>query len=204
MLRIQPDTEPISGRRVILHGICFYLDRATIDEILKAKASRTKLDFTPVLPNAIPTGVQLDWRNFLESGLKFSSYYQQGDTAEVFIQSLIAFDGEIRHQVSTTCLNDPQFAFKLISAHHWAVEQLLKDFGKKEAREVPRRLGWRWQGLAWAMSLLLTGLIVLMLWDWLIPLNLLKIFLIILLGLLVIVLQLGIQKLWHWLIFRRS
>lgn len=196
---IQLVTENITRQRVAFHGIRFYLNRETISQIQQAKANGDRIHISRPLLADLRYYALFDWENNLQSGLTFSTYYQRGKTSQALIRSIMFPDGDAIQQIRSDSLQRPQLALTLTSAHHWLVEQLL--------RELRPRSSGSWHRLAWVLSALIVAVVALPLLGWLASIHPLWLLLILLIPVAIWLLQVGIRGLlhglWHQILFGR-
>ena len=152
---IQIIKESITQKQLLFHGVSFHLNHDILQEIEQAKLNNYQLKLSPAL--------LIDWRYYalfnqysnLQSELTFSTYYQQGKSKEAMMRSVISFNGEVLHQISSNCLQNSELTEQITSAHYWLIEQLLD---KLKLRL--KRASWlNW--FSWSLSILIVTLTML-------------------------------------------
>ncbi|MEC4983045.1 MAG: hypothetical protein SAJ37_05190 [Oscillatoria sp. PMC 1068.18] len=155
--------EKITRKRVVFHGVNFYLSEAYLEEIEVARKTGTKLNLSRPLLNDWRYYALFDEQNRLQSGLTFSTYYEQDNFNIPLMRSVISLDGDIFHQVAHDCLSLPDFALKISSAHYWLIEQLFVQL----RLEAQNWLNW----FSWGLSLIIVAVTVLGNLEKLLPIN---------------------------------
>ena len=158
------DTERITRNRRVFHSIRFNLDKDILKKIQQAKETGCHLYISRKLLADLRYYVLIDGENRLQSGLTFYTYYLPNDSKEALMRSVISTDGDIFHQIRSDCLEHPNFCHRLVSAHHWLIDQLLSQL----RLGILLRLNW----LSWTLSLLITGVIVILYIQQLMAVNL--------------------------------
>ncbi|MGK7878248.1 MAG: hypothetical protein AB4426_34575 [Xenococcaceae cyanobacterium] len=186
---IEITRENITRKRVVFHGVCFHLNQDSLRKVEQAKENNCQLNLAPLLLADWRYYALVDRQSLLQSGLTFCTYYQQDDSEEAMMRSVISLDGNIIHQISSDCLKNSEFSRQITSAHYWLIEQLLL----KLRLEVQGWLNW----LSWSLSLLILAAVLLLNLEQLTPINP-----IMLLALLLMcwLLQWGIKRLLGWLL----
>lgn len=83
----------------------------------------------------------------LQSGVTFKTYFVDSQTRKgrFVLRTVISLDGDIIHQVHRDLLTQPD-CLKLVEAHHWLMDELLKLLREKTTRLI--------DGVAWGISAL--------------------------------------------------
>ena len=161
---IQFEQERVSRYRVEYYSIRFNLDKDILKKIQQAQETGCHLYISRKLLADLRYYVLIDGENRLQSGLTFYTYYLPNDSKEALMRSVISTDGDIFHQIRSDCLEHPNFCHRLVSAHHWLIDQLLSQL----RLGILLRLNW----LSWSLSLLITGVIVILYIQQLMAVNL--------------------------------
>lgn len=142
---IQLVTEKITRQRVMIHGVRFHLTSATLQEIMQAKQTGDLLQIPKTLLTNLRYYALLGYPYRLQTGLTFSTYYEQGQFP--LVKSSISLDGNILHQICRDCFTSDEFAYQITSAHYWLTSQLLK--------QLPLQGKIKFHLMAWLVSLLI-------------------------------------------------
>ncbi|MBZ8183151.1 hypothetical protein [Oscillatoria salina] len=155
--------EKITRKRVVFHGVNFYLSEAYLEQIELARETGAKLNLSRPFLTDWRYYALFDEQNRFQSGLTFSTYYEQGNSNIPLMRSVISLDGDILHQIANDCLSLPDFALKITSAHYWLIEQLLAQL----RLEAQNWLNW----FSWGLSLIIVAVTVLGNLEKLLPIN---------------------------------
>ena len=115
----------ITPKRVLFEGVCFHLNKDVVRKIAAAKINREQL--------YLSSSLLADWRYYalfaregdVQSGLKFSTYYQQQNSEKLMIRSMICLDGDAINQICSDCLENQALARQILAAHYWLIEQMI-------------------------------------------------------------------------------
>lgn|GEM_PF-4527992 len=148
-----------TSEEIIFNSVRFYLDENILQEIHQAKAKKNNIKLTSSYREELRTFAIVE-----QAGLTFYSYYQE----KAILKSIIFPDGKIIYQICKNCLENPELTQKIITAHHWLIDQLLANVTLEKNKIM---LSW----LTWVLSLLLIIVIGLLNFDKLIPITPVKI-----------------------------
>ena len=198
---IQVEEVKNSQGLVLFRFVRFNLDKSVITKILQARATGQRLYISRNLLAqlryyALSDGENHHRENRFQSGLTFCTYYpprpprspdqppprspaQPGNensgllprlTGEepenIVMRSTISLSGDIIHQLRRDCLERPKRCLAIARAHYWLINQLLNQLRIK----ATRWLNW----LAWALSLSIVALVVILNAEYLMPIDSLK------------------------------
>lgn len=149
---IKFNKEQISRKRVVFHSLQFHLDKDILLTIQQAQETGCCLDISRTLLADLRAWALIDGENRLQSSLTFYTYYLRGGSQEALMRSVISPDGDIFHQIKSDCLERPNFCRQIASAHYWLIDQIL---GQLRLRAV-----FKLNQLALWLSLLITGIVV--------------------------------------------
>ncbi len=140
--------------QLVSHFIRFNLDENILDQILQARTNGQNLSISRRLLAELRSYALVDAGRCLQSGLIFCTHYDRAESREsvaenIVMQSTIALDGDIIHQIRHDCLKDSIWCLAIATAHHWLIDQLLNQLQLKIALWL--------NGLSWTLSLLTTA-----------------------------------------------
>lgn len=139
--------------QLVSHFIRFNLDENILDRILQARTKGQNLSISRRLLAELRSYALVDAGRCLQSGLIFCTHYDKAESRSVsenfVMQSAIALDGDIIHQIRHDCLKDSIWCLAIATAHHWLIDQLLNQLQLKIALWL--------NGLSWLLSLLTTA-----------------------------------------------
>jgi hypothetical protein len=119
-------TEKTSDHEISFQGVYFHLTPEYLEKISRAKYHHFDL--------RLPEELSTEFRNYildqekdpLNSGLTFTSFYQENRTKKAVFRSLIYLDGTVFQQVQQDALQDSKLVIEISKAHIWLVKQLLR------------------------------------------------------------------------------
>lgn len=134
-------------------GINFHFSPQIITKIQQAKQRGHRLHISKQLQTKLRYCSLIGIESYFQSGLSICTYYQQDDSEQPVIKSLLSPDGDMLHQISSYYLNHHQFCAEITSAHYWLLQQLTRPLAWQQTR-----LG---DILAWLVAvLLMLGLVI--------------------------------------------
>ncbi len=147
------ERERIARSQVLFHSVSFHLDKDILAEIQLARETGRPASISGQLLTDLRVWALLGQENRPTSSLVFSTYYQDGETAEALMRSTISPDGDILNQIRADCLERPDFCDDIAAAHYWLIAQLL---GQLRLGAI-RRFSW----LPWGLAVLIVAVGVL-------------------------------------------
>jgi hypothetical protein len=149
----------------------FYLHEKVLLTIQRSLIQPNSLSIAPRLLTRLQHYALLDETGYPQSGLTFCTYYSDrpfpdaqtpqtsslqvspfGD-GDLVLKSVIAWDGNILHQICDRYLIHPQ-GRAIVSAHHWLVYQLLS--------QIPHPIAPPLKSLLWRLASIVMGLALLL------------------------------------------
>ena len=150
---ISIEEQRISRQRTIPQQVNFEFNPESLDRIVQMQRNRNSLSFDPELLTSLRYYSLLQCNNIRRSGLTFTSYYWQGDQKIAVVSSNISVQGQIYQQIRHDFLVNFPLLEKIIDAHYWSIDQLLK--------QLPLTYQKKIYLLSWILPLLITlGIVI--------------------------------------------
>lgn len=160
---IKFNKEQITRKRVVFHSLHFNLDKDVLLTIQQAQETGRCLDISRTLLADLRAWAMIDGENCLQSALTFYTYYLRGGVKEALMRTVISPDGDIFHQIKNDCLERPIFCRQIAAAHYWLIDQILC--------QLRLRAIFKFNQLALWISLLITGIVVIVFMPLLMKIN---------------------------------
>ncbi|MGB3692441.1 MAG: hypothetical protein WA896_09280 [Spirulinaceae cyanobacterium] len=146
---IQVVKEKDENKQEVIYGLNLNLNPEIISIFKEVPPSTITIKVSKELLNNFRYYALFGQGNSFNTGMTFSSYYQQEQFSQPVIRSFISLDGDIIQQVSNDCLASPRFNLDIIRTHCWLINCLIAEL----RLDITNKLN----GVSWLLSLLTVG-----------------------------------------------
>ena len=120
------EEQRVSRHKTIPQQVNFEFNPESLDAIAKMQINHNSLSFDAELLTNLRYYSLWQCHNILRSGLRFTSYYCQGEQKIAVVSSNISVQGQISQKIRHDFFVNFSILKKIINAHYWSIEQIFK------------------------------------------------------------------------------
>jgi hypothetical protein len=131
---IQIEKVKVNRQQTLPNQVCFHFDDNLLREIKLWQENHKQMQLSWETITDFRYYVLLNHQSNFPVELTFCSYYQQAEQQIAVIQSQIFLDGKITQQIRHDYLQKFQLLHRVMTAHYWAIEQMLNQLKIKSLK----------------------------------------------------------------------